>query len=349
MAIIPSVTIDPQGIRVIGIAAGTRSGIYRRRAECFGSSRAGDVQSWRRQSALLSAECRMSVSSILVSGAHWHGVTWNDDESCSRSMTNRRLAGIWARYCPRRILETAVLHVLRLAGRPARYAQPTLADRVRSPSAASTTTLLEQSDRTADSWRPSVFLGGIAARQAVASALDVILGGLGGGGAWAIPPGIVSSENCNPQLNPLLPARPAGVRGCRRSTDQHDSAGHGHRSSRDAAGDDWQMRRPLTFYATALGNLGLINGQSGNDGYTPQQAAQMVSTIATFDQVEADLAGILATASGEGASLGITGDIALLQTSGQPGSRRSRPPRTCCLAAMPTGWTRTSRPRSSNG
>ena len=39
----------------------------------------------------------------------------------------------------------------------------------------------------------------------------------------------------------------------------------------------------------------------------------MVSTIATFDQVEADLAGILATASGEGASLGITGDIALLQ------------------------------------
>ena len=39
----------------------------------------------------------------------------------------------------------------------------------------------------------------------------------------------------------------------------------------------------------------------------------MVSTIATLDQVEADLEGILATASGEGASLGITGDIALLQ------------------------------------
>ena len=39
----------------------------------------------------------------------------------------------------------------------------------------------------------------------------------------------------------------------------------------------------------------------------------MVSTIATFDQVEADLAGIFATASGQGASLGIAGDIALLQ------------------------------------
>ena len=66
--------------------------------------------------------------------------------------------------------------------------------------------------------------------------------------------------------------------------------------------------------ATALGNLGLINGQSGNDSYTTAEADQMVPTIATFDQVEADLAGILATASGEGASLGISVDIALLQT-----------------------------------
>ncbi len=116
----------------------------------------------------------------------------------------------------------------------------------------------------------------------------------------------------------------------------------------DAVGTDGNVS-PLTFIATALGNLGLINGQSGNDGYTPAEAAQMVSTIATFDQVEADLAGIFATASGDGASLGITGDIAPLATGGQPGSKRSRPPRTCCSAAMPTGWTRTSRRRSSNG
>ena len=39
----------------------------------------------------------------------------------------------------------------------------------------------------------------------------------------------------------------------------------------------------------------------------------MVSTLATFDQVEADIAGILTTAASEGASLGITADITLLQ------------------------------------
>jgi hypothetical protein len=70
---------------------------------------------------------------------------------------------------------------------------------------------------------------------------------------------------------------------------------------------------PATFIATALGNLGLINGQSGNAGYTPAELAQMVATIATFDQVEADIAGILATAAGAGGSIGIAGDIALLQ------------------------------------
>ena len=70
---------------------------------------------------------------------------------------------------------------------------------------------------------------------------------------------------------------------------------------------------PLTFIATALGNLGLINGQSGNSGNTPAVAAQMVATIATFDQVEADLASVFATASAPGGSIGIAGDIALLQ------------------------------------
>ncbi len=70
---------------------------------------------------------------------------------------------------------------------------------------------------------------------------------------------------------------------------------------------------PLSFVATALGNLGLIVGQTGNDGYSASQAAQMVSTIATYDQVEADLAAIFATTSEPGASLGITGDINLLQ------------------------------------
>ncbi len=70
---------------------------------------------------------------------------------------------------------------------------------------------------------------------------------------------------------------------------------------------------PLSFFATALGNLGLINGQSGNSGDTPADADQMVATIATFNQVEADLAAIFTTAAAEGGSLGISGDIALLQ------------------------------------
>jgi RHS repeat-associated protein len=71
---------------------------------------------------------------------------------------------------------------------------------------------------------------------------------------------------------------------------------------------------PVAFMATALGNLGLLNGQTGNDGYTAAQSAQMAPTIATFDQVESDLEGIFETASGQGASLGITGELNLLET-----------------------------------
>ncbi len=71
---------------------------------------------------------------------------------------------------------------------------------------------------------------------------------------------------------------------------------------------------PITFLGTALGNLGLIVGQSANDGYTPAQSLQMAPTIATFEQTEADLAAIFTTAAGNGASLGITGDLNLLQT-----------------------------------
>ena len=79
-------------------------------------------------------------------------------------------------------------------------------------------------------------------------------------------------------------------------------------------------KSPLTFFDTGLGNLGLPNGQGGNaqgpggNAQGPGGNAQMVSTIAKFDQTEADLAGIFETASGNGASLGITGDLNLLQT-----------------------------------
>jgi RHS repeat-associated protein len=128
----------------------------------------------------------------------------------------------------------------------------------------------------------------------------------------AIVTALLTTENCNPLLNSL------GQLGSHASSDASDPPADtappvaGTDQAASAAGPSGNPS-PLTFVATALANLGLINGQSGNDGYTPAQAAQMVSTIATFDQVESDLAGIFATASGQGASLGIAGDIALLR------------------------------------
>jgi RHS repeat-associated protein len=136
-----------------------------------------------------------------------------------------------------------------------------------------------------------------------------LAGGLGGGG---IPPEISGSFNCNPAINTLLQATQQAGNDAGDPPIDTTPPVTGTDQAANAVGTNGNVS-PLTFLATALGNLGLINGQSGNDGDTPAEAAQMVSTIATFDQVEADLAGILATASGQGASLGITGDIALLQ------------------------------------
>jgi RHS repeat-associated protein len=136
------------------------------------------------------------------------------------------------------------------------------------------------------------------------------IGGAGGGGG--VPPAIVSTASCNPQRNNI--ARLVALA----SSDAIDPpintgpAVTGTNQIANAHGPPGDPS-PVTFIVTALGNLGLINGQSGNAGYTAAELAQMVATIATFDQVEADIAGILATASGGGGSLGITGDIALLQ------------------------------------
>ena len=152
--------------------------------------------------------------------------------------------------------------------------------------------------------------------QAVVSALASIEGGPGGVGlgvgVGVVPPEIVSTEDCNPVHNTILIITqnaiiiindpPIDTTPPVTVTDQaaNDAGPNGNTS-------------PLAFIATVLGNLGLINGQSGNDGYTAAQSAQMVSTISTFDQVEADLADILETASTAGGSIGIAGDIALVQ------------------------------------
>jgi autotransporter-associated beta strand protein len=135
-------------------------------------------------------------------------------------------------------------------------------------------------------------------------------GGSGGGGA--VPPSVSTTTNCNPAISnidenlgntasdagdPPVSLSPLVV-----GTDQTVNA-YG------ASG----MSSPRTFFATALGNLGLISGQAGNAGYSASDAAQVAGTITTYDQVETDLAGLFSTASENGASLGITGDINLLQ------------------------------------
>ncbi len=160
----------------------------------------------------------------------------------------------------------------------------------------------------------SGFVAGISipGRDCSAEAVAGELGGILGSGGGAVPPGVLSLENCNPLINTTLQQTqqtskdasdpPVNTAPPVTGTDQAANGAGG-------SGNGF----PLSFIAVALGNLGLISGQGGNDGNTPAQTAQMVSTIATFDQVESDIAGMLATTSGQGASLGIEGDIALLQ------------------------------------
>ena len=145
-------------------------------------------------------------------------------------------------------------------------------------------------------------------------------------------------RNCNPALDQLLQQGEGAAGNAGRSADQHDARQSRGRPRRTQALAPCPPTLPHSRSSRRrLGNLGLVNGQSGNDGYTHCPAAdQMVSTIATFDKVENDLAGILATASAEAASLGITGDIDLLETVNQR-LARSPPPKTSCLAATPTG------------
>ena len=70
---------------------------------------------------------------------------------------------------------------------------------------------------------------------------------------------------------------------------------------------------PLPFLTIALGNLGLIAGQYGNSGFTASQAAQVVPTIAAYDQWEADIASIEATGANNSE---VAGDMALLAKIG---------------------------------
>ena len=141
-------------------------------------------------------------------------------------------------------------------------------------------------------------------------------GGVGSGtGGSGVPPTVESTHSCNLVIT-IIEQQVSNAR-----VDAGDPPVDtaplvtGTSEAANAAGTAGNAS-PTTFIATALGNLGLVNGQDGNAGYSPTDAAQVAGTIATFDQLEADLAGIVTTASGNGANIGIAGDINLLQQVG---------------------------------
>ena len=157
--------------------------------------------------------------------------------------------------------------------------------------------------------------GRICNSQSVAHTVSGAGGGsfVGGGGGGAPSPGVAGTVQCDPVIKRLLDKVPPAKKRAGDPPIDTAPAVMGTDDAANAAGLS-SHESPATFMATALGNLGLLDGQVGNDGYTAAQAAQMVSTIATFDQTEANLSDILATAAGNSSSLGITGDINLLQT-----------------------------------
>jgi RHS repeat-associated protein len=157
---------------------------------------------------------------------------------------------------------------------------------------------------------PIVIPGRPCGAQAVAGALASIEGGAVGGVAL-IPPGVVSVENCNPLINPILQqTQQTSTDATGATADTAPAIGDTDDDTDDDDDDDSSL---LAFLEGALGQLGLDCVPPTNYGNTAPYLAEMVPTIATFDQVEADLAGIFTTAAGQGASLGISGDLALLQ------------------------------------
>ena len=91
-----------------------------------------------------------------------------------------------------------------------------------------------------------------------------IIGNTPSGGGGIVPPAIAGSSNCNPELNNLL--QQARQTECDLDPPINTSpAIAGTDEEANAAGPPNNMS-PVTFIATALGNLGLINGQSGNAG-----------------------------------------------------------------------------------
>jgi CARDB/Carboxypeptidase regulatory-like domain len=163
--------------------------------------------------------------------------------------------------------------------------------------------------------------------QAVCDAADVIgdflsaLGGfglgdwraVGGGGGGGVAPSGNSFESCVENIIKKVAPDLAGTLGIASDPPVNTSpAVAGTDQAADALEPPTNVS-PVAFMATALGNLGLLNGQSGNSGNSAAISAQMASTIGTFDQVETALAGLFADAASSNENGDITGDINLLQ------------------------------------
>ncbi len=134
-------------------------------------------------------------------------------------------------------------------------------------------------------------------------------------GGFAIPPANALSFTCNPAVNNEKQALNEALEDANDPPVNTAPLVTGSDELANASGISGNSL-PTTFIATALADLGLLTGQAGNAGYSPADAAQVAGTIATFDQLEADLAGIVATADGNGASIGIAGDINSLKQVG---------------------------------
>ena len=193
--------------------------------------------------------------------------------------------------------------------------------RARSPLRQSRTTTAGARKHTLPAVAVMSVQGQCTTPQSVENSIQGTFGGgtgstiifAGGGGEFVPPPVVQSGCNCNPSIGAAEDAA------SKANSTMHDPpidtapAVAGTDVAAGAVGQSG-AESPMTFIGMAPSNLGLISGSTGNSGNTPASSPrQMVATIATFDQVELDLEGFFALASSPGGSLGIAGDVNLLE------------------------------------
>ena len=162
-----------------------------------------------------------------------------------------------------------------------------------------------------------------------------------------IQPGVVTSSPCNPVYY-IWVANVNGAAGNAGSstTILISPAVNGTKTTLQSISAGGSDPDPLPFLTVALGNLGLIAGQYGNSGFTPSQAAEVVPTLAAYDQWEADIAAI-ETAGANNSQ--VAGDVALLAKVGGYLRAITTAENARSLAGMPTGCPPLRRRPSSSG